>query len=71
MNDNPVPIVTWVMESAGDMKKIQKELIDRGVAVAYTNYVGAPAGGALRASIFSEHTPEHINRLVDEMKRLA
>ncbi len=71
MNDNPVPIVTWVMKSTQDMKKIQKELIDRGVAVAYTNYVGAPAGGALRASIFSEHTPEHINRLVDEMKRLA
>lgn len=71
MNDNPVPIVTWVMKSAEDMKKIQKELLDRGVAVAYMKYVGAPAGGVLRASIFSEHTPEQINRLLDEMKRLA
>ena len=71
MNDNPVPIVTWVMKSAEEMKKVQKELFDRDVAVAYMKYVGAPAGGVLRASIFSEHTPEQIDRLIDELKRIA
>jgi len=71
MNDNPVPIVTWIMKSAGDMKKIQMELFDRGIAVAYTKYVGAPDSGVLRASIFSEHTPEQINRLLDEMKKIG
>jgi len=71
MNDNPVPIVTWVMKSAEDMKKIQKELLAKGIAIALLKYVGAPAGGVLRASIFSEHTPEQINRLLDELKRLS
>ena len=71
MNDNPVPIVTWVMKSADDMKKIQKELLAKGIAVALLKYVGAPAGGVLRASIFSEHTPEQIDRLLSELKRLA
>jgi len=33
--------------------------------------VGAPDSGVLRASIFSEHTPEQINRLLDEMKRIG
>jgi 8-amino-7-oxononanoate synthase len=71
MNDNPVPIATWTMKSAEDMKKIQKELLNRGVAVAYTRYVGAPASGALRASIFSEHKPEHIQKLLEEIQKLA
>ena len=71
MNDNPVPIVTWIMKSAGDMKKVQMELFNRGIAVAYSKYVGAPDSGVLRASIFSEHTPEQINRLLDEMKRIG
>ncbi len=71
MNDTPVPIVTWVLKSADDMKKVQAELFNRGIAVALLKYVGAPAGGVLRASIFSEHTPEQIDRLLDEMKRLG
>lgn len=71
MNDNPVPIVTWVMKSADDMKKVQGELFDRGIAVALLKYVGAPAGGVLRASIFSEHTTEQIDRLLAELKRLG
>ena len=71
MNDNPVPIVTWVMKSAGDMKKVQQELFDKGIAVAYMKYVGAPESGVLRASIFSEHTIEQLDRLIDEMKRIA
>jgi hypothetical protein len=29
------------------------------------------AGGVLRASIFSEHTTEQIDRLLDEIKRLG
>jgi 7-keto-8-aminopelargonate synthetase-like enzyme len=71
MNDNPVPIVTWVMKSAEDMKKVQQELLAKGIAVALLKYVGAPAGGVLRASIFSEHTPEQIERLLAELGRLA
>jgi 8-amino-7-oxononanoate synthase len=71
MNDNPVPIVTWALKSPEDTKRVHKEMFDRGVAVALSKYVGAPPGGVLRASIFSEHTPEQINRLLDEMKRLA
>ncbi|MCK7477958.1 MAG: aminotransferase class I/II-fold pyridoxal phosphate-dependent enzyme [Candidatus Moduliflexus flocculans] len=44
MNDTPVPIVTWTLKSAEDMKKVQAALFDRGIAVALLKYVGAPAG---------------------------
>jgi 7-keto-8-aminopelargonate synthetase-like enzyme len=71
MNDTPVPIVTWTLKSAEDMKKVQAALFDRGIAVALLKYVGAPAGGVLRASIFSEHTAGQIDRLLSELERLV
>lgn len=70
MNDTPMPIVTWSMGTGEEMKKIQRALMEKGVAVAYSRYVGAPAGGVLRASIFSEHRPEHIEKLLTELARL-
>ena len=71
VNDNPVPIAAWALKSAEDMKRVQAELFERNIAIALSKYVGAPAGGVLRASIFSEHTPEQIDRLLDELKRLV
>ena len=70
-NDNPMPIVTWTLRSADEMRKVQKELMERGIAVAYLKYVGAPSGGVLRATIFSAHTEAQIDRLLDELKRLV
>ncbi len=71
VNDSPMPIVTWTFKSAEAMKNLQKELLARGIALPYTNYVGAPAGGVLRATIFSAHTEAQIQRLLDEIKRLV
>ena len=71
VNDSPMPIVTWTLKSADAMKNLQKELLARGIALPYTNYVGAPAGGVLRATIFSAHTEAQIQRLLDEIKRLV
>jgi glycine C-acetyltransferase/8-amino-7-oxononanoate synthase len=70
MNDTPMPIVTWTMGTGEEMKQVQKALMDRGVAVAYSKYVGAPAGGVLRATVFSAHRPEHIEKLLTELARL-
>ena len=71
VNDSPMPIVTWALKSAEAMKSLQKALLARGIAVPYTNYVGAPAGGVLRATIFSVHTEAQIRRLLDELRRLV
>ena len=71
VNDNPMPIVTWTLKSAEAMKKMQRELMNRGVAVAHLKYVGAPSGGVLRASVFSAHTDAHIRKLLDELQRLS
>ena len=51
----------------------RREFLAKSLAglFALLKYVEAPAGGVLRASIFSEHTTEQIDRLLDEIKRLG
>ena len=71
VGDSPMPIVTWTLKSADEMKNVQKELLDKGIAVAYLKYVGAPSGGVLRASIFSTHTDAQIDQLLAELKKLV
>ncbi len=71
VKDTPVPIVTWTLKTAEMMKKAQAALMEKGIAVAYLKYVGAPAGGVLRATIFSTHTPAQIDLLLGELKRIV
>ncbi len=59
------------LDSAERMKKAQAALLERGVAVAYLKYVGAPAGGVLRATVFSTHTEAHIDKLLAEVRRVV
>jgi 7-keto-8-aminopelargonate synthetase-like enzyme len=68
--DSPVPIAAWTLASAEEMRRVQNELFARGIAIACLNYVGAPQGGLLRASIFSTHTDAHIDRLLTTLKEL-
>jgi 8-amino-7-oxononanoate synthase len=71
IEDTPVPIVAWALKTAADMKRVQAALLAKGIAVAYLKYVGAPAGGVLRATVFSVHAPEQIDRLLGELKKLV
>ena len=62
-------LAVGIEDEAEDMKRIQAALMAQGIAVAYLKYVGAPSGGVLRATVFSTHTPAHIDRLLSELKR--
>ncbi|MCX7974776.1 MAG: aminotransferase class I/II-fold pyridoxal phosphate-dependent enzyme, partial [Candidatus Aminicenantes bacterium] len=70
IDDSPIPIVSWTLKTAKEMKRIQQELLHRGIAIAYLKYVGAPARGVLRISIFSTHTQAHLDKLLNELKNL-
>lgn len=69
-DDTPVPIVAWSLRSEQEMKKAQKKMMARGIAIPYLKYAGAPAKGVLRITIFSTHTPDQIGRLVDTLKQV-
>jgi 8-amino-7-oxononanoate synthase len=67
--DSPVPIVAWSMNSEKEMRRLQKRLLEVGIAIPYLKYVGAPSSGVLRVSVFSTHTMAQIRRLLDGLAR--
>jgi 8-amino-7-oxononanoate synthase len=69
-DDSPVPIVAFSLRSSAAMRKIQRTLLDRGIAIAFLRYPGAPPQGTLRVAIFSTHTSNQIERLIEELGRV-
>jgi 8-amino-7-oxononanoate synthase len=70
MNDTEVPIVTFALGPAGATQRVHRALLERGIFVFLSRYIGAPEGGALRHAVFASHTPEHIRCLLDALKEL-
>jgi len=69
--DTPVPIVCLKLGPAAQMRTIQRELMQRGIVIAYlAAYSGLGSEGALRLAVFSTHTDEMIGRLLGELGRL-
>ncbi len=72
LDETPVPIICLKIKKA-EMKAIQEELFSKNIAVLYVPpraYSSVPETGALRIAIFSTHSQEQIERLVEEIKRL-
>ena len=72
VDDTPVPIICLVVGDADNMRRIQQELMGRGIAVAYmAAYSGLTAAGGLRIAVFATHTEEMIQRFLDELRQVA
>jgi 7-keto-8-aminopelargonate synthetase-like enzyme len=72
VNDTPVPIICLVVGNAENMQRMQRELMERGIAIAYMPaYAGLGAEGGLRIAVFATHTEAMIGQLLDELRRLA
>jgi len=62
-----VPIAAFSLGTAERMKAVHRGLMTRGISIQHTHYPGAGAGGVLRVVVFSTHSDEHIDRLIDEL----
>lgn len=70
-DDTPVPIVCLAIGTAENMRRIQGELMQRGVAIAQmAAYSGLGPEGALRIAVFATHTGQMIEQLLAELGRL-
>ncbi|MFH1924747.1 MAG: pyridoxal phosphate-dependent aminotransferase family protein [Planctomycetota bacterium] len=72
VDDTPVPIISLTLGTADAMRRIQRELAQRGIMIAYLpTYSGLGPEGALRLAVFSTHTGGMITRLLDELRQLV
>lgn len=66
IDNTPVPIACLVIGDAGNMQRIQRELMRRDICIAYfASYAGLGPEGALRIAVFATHTEQMIGRLVE------
>jgi 8-amino-7-oxononanoate synthase len=70
-DDSVVPIAAWTLKTGEDMDRVHAELMNRGIAIQRTHYVGTGVNGALRAVVFANHKPEQINRMLSELRTLV
>jgi glycine C-acetyltransferase/8-amino-7-oxononanoate synthase len=72
VDDTPTPIVCLTIGDAENMRRIQQELMARGIVIAYmTAYSGLGPEGGLRLAVFATHTEAMIARLLDELRALS
>ncbi len=67
---NEGPVAAFKHGSAADMLRIQAALVERGILIAYSTYVGAGPDGVLRLAAFADHTETDIQRLMTELRPL-
>lgn len=71
VEDNPVPIAVLTIGSSGNMRRIQKELSERGILISYLpRHAGLGSQGALRIAVFATHTEEMVDELIDAMAQV-
>lgn len=66
LNDSPA--ATFTLGTAAEMKKVQAVLMENGICIIYSQYVGAGPEGVLRCSIFADHTKEDLDLLLNSLK---
>jgi len=68
VNDTVVPVVSFALPKAEDMQRVHAALMDRGIVVQLSHYVGAGPAGVLRMVTFATHSDEQIDRLLAALK---
>lgn len=69
-DDFDSPVFTLTLGTAEKMIRLQQSLWEKGIFVGYTTYIGAGPEGAIRCAVFSDHEPEDIDRLLQELKEV-
>jgi glycine C-acetyltransferase/8-amino-7-oxononanoate synthase len=68
VDENCFPMAAFTTGDTASMKHIHKKLLDRNIFIQFSTYVGAGSAGVLRMVVFSTHTNEQIDYLVDTLK---
>jgi len=71
VQDTDVPVVAFALKTAADMERVHAALMDRGVCIQLSHYVGAGPAGVLRIVVFSTHTGDQIDRLLRTLQALV
>ena len=70
VDDNDLPIVTFITGSSEEMQNVQHLLMGKGIYIQFVKYIGSGADGVLRMVVTSGHTLKQIDDLLSALARL-
>ena len=71
-NETPVPVITFQLGSAHNMRRIQRAIAQERILVSYIpRSPGIGPDGLLHISVFATHTSEQLEHLVDTISRIV
>ncbi len=69
--DSIAPVAAFSLRSHAAMSALQQRLFEQGLYVLLSDYIGAGREGVIRCGIFADHTPAHLDQLLDALRRCA
>ena len=70
VGDSQVPVAAFALKTEESMRALQARLESEGLFVLHTRYIGSGSGGVIRCGIFADHTIEHLDTLLDALRRI-
>ena len=61
------PMTAFSLATPEKMKQVHEYLLEKGIFIQLSHYVGAGKGGVLRIVVFSTHTKEQIDLLIQSL----
>lgn len=70
VGDTVAPVAAFVPGPDLPIRALQQQLLSEGIYVLHSTYIGAGARGVIRCGIYADHTRDHIDCLLDALRRL-
>jgi 8-amino-7-oxononanoate synthase len=68
--DNVVPIAAFAPSPPKSPRQLKEELLQEGIFVYHTRYIGAVDDGVVRCAVFADHSAAQIDQLLTSLARL-
>ena len=67
--DTVAPVASFGQQGIRPLEAVRERLLASGIFVFHSTYIGAGSGGVIRCGIFADHRREHLDRLIDALRR--
>jgi 7-keto-8-aminopelargonate synthetase-like enzyme len=68
--DDIAPIASFALDSSESTQRLHAALLAEGIFVYLSTYIGAGSGGVIRCAVFADHGRQHLDALLDALRRL-
>jgi 7-keto-8-aminopelargonate synthetase-like enzyme len=69
--DDIAPIASFALDSRESMQRLQAALLAEGIFVYLSTYIGAGSGGVIRCAVSADHAQQHLDALLDALRRMV